>query len=152
VMNQYEFTLSLQLRHPDIDPVRITEALGIEPQHTWRAGDPRRGAAGEQIEGVYRESYWMGRIMEGPQLSSEGLLVESVLLQTVAQLRRAQSFLEQFKAEEGLAEIHVSLFARDAFTLDLAPDTLTALGRLGLAIAVDVHPHLPQSSPATRAN
>jgi hypothetical protein len=40
-MSEYEFTLSLRLRHPAIDPTKITQTLGIEPQHTWKAGDRR---------------------------------------------------------------------------------------------------------------
>jgi len=50
-MNAYEFTLSLRIRHPGIDPAEISSALGIEPQHTWKAGEPRRGPAEMQFFG-----------------------------------------------------------------------------------------------------
>jgi hypothetical protein len=40
-MSEYEFTVSLRIRHPSIEPSRITETLGIEPQHTWKAGEAR---------------------------------------------------------------------------------------------------------------
>ncbi|HEY6484577.1 MAG TPA: DUF4279 domain-containing protein [Steroidobacteraceae bacterium] len=147
-MSQYEFTISLQLRHPDIDPARITHAIGIEPQHTWKAGDPRRGTSDEPLEGVYRESYWMGRVMEEPQLSAERLSVESMLMQTLAHLRRAQSFLQRFRLDGGIAELHVSLFTRDQFNLELSPDSLSWLGRLGLAVALEIHPHSPHVASA----
>jgi len=143
-MSEYEFTISLRLRHPRIDPAQITQTLGIEPQHTWKVGDPRRDPAGAVLEGVYRESYWMGRLMDKPQLSSAGVSVESVLLQTLAHLRRSQGFLEQLDAEGGIAELYVSLFAREDFRLELSAQTLASLGRLGLAVALDVH---PQPSP-----
>jgi hypothetical protein len=139
-MSEYEFTVSLRLRHPDIDPTRITQALGIEPQHTWKAGDARRDPAGGALEGVYRESYWMGRLMDEPQLSSARLSVESVLLQRLALLRRSHDFLEQLHAEGGVAELHVSLYAREAFRLELSEESLGLLGRLRLAVALDVHP------------
>ena len=139
-MSEYEFTVSLRLRHPAIDPSKITQTLGIEPQHTWKAGDPRRAPAGEALDGAYRESYWMGRLMDEPQLSSARLSVESVLRQTLAQLRRSHAFLEQLHAEGGVAELDVSLYARDAFRLELSDETLGLLGRLGLAVALDVHP------------
>ena len=42
-MSEYEFTISLRIRHPGVDPSSITQALAIEPQHTWRAGERRRG-------------------------------------------------------------------------------------------------------------
>jgi hypothetical protein len=146
-MSEYEFTISLRMRHPSIDPSQITRTLGIEPQHTWKVGDSRRGAAGGSLQGVYRESYWMARLMEEPQLSSTKVSVESVLLQTLAHLRRSQSFLEHLDGEGGVAELHVSLFAREDFRLDLSAQTLALLGRLGLAVAVDVHPQPPLSAP-----
>jgi Domain of unknown function (DUF4279) len=139
-MSEYEFTVSLRLRHPAIDPSTITQTLSIEPQHTWRAGDPRRDPAGGALEGVYRESYWMGRLVEEPQLSSARSSLESVLLQKLAHLRRSHHFLEQLHAEGGVAELHVSLYAREAFRLELSEESLGLLGRLGLAVALDVHP------------
>jgi hypothetical protein len=151
-MSEYEFTISLRIRHPGIDPSRITEALGIEPQHTWRAGHPRRDPAGGQLEGVYHESYWMGRLMHEPQLSSAGTSVESVLVQTLTQLRRAHGFLEQLANDGGFAELYVSLFAREDFRLELSADSLTALGRLRLAVALDVHPHGPRGETHSQAN
>lgn len=150
-MSEYEFTISLRLRHPAIDPSRITQALGIEPQHTWKAGDPRRDPAGGALAGAYRESYWMGGLMDGPQLSSTRLSVESVLLQTLAHLRRSHDFLEQLHAEGGVAELHVSLYAREDFRLELSAQTLGLLGRLGLAVALDVHPR-PSPGVAGQAN
>jgi hypothetical protein len=66
--------------------------------------------------------------------------VESVLMQALAHLRRSQSFLEQLHAEGGAAELYVSLFARRDFRLELSAQSLALLGRLGLAVALDVHP------------
>ena len=150
-MSEYEFTVSLRIRHPTIDPRRITEALALEPQHIWKAGDPRRDAEGDQLVGVYRESYWTGRLMDRPQRSSGQLSVETVLVQVLAQLRRAQGFLEQLSSEGGVAELYVSIFARANFRLELSPDLVAGFGRTRTAITLDVHPPLPspESPPAT---
>jgi Domain of unknown function (DUF4279) len=137
--SEYEFTISLRLRHPGIDPARITDTLAIEPQHSWKAGDPRRDPAGAALEGVHRESFWVAQLMERPQLAIAGVSVESVLLQKLGQLRRSQSFLAQLDAEGGVAELHISLFARTDFRLDLSAQSLALLGHLGLAVALDVH-------------
>jgi len=142
-MSEYEFTISLRIRHPSIEPLTITKMLGIEPQHTWKAGDARRSPVGDALEGAYRESYWMARLMPEPELSSDRSSVESVLLQTLAQLRRSHAFLEQLGTDGGVAELHVSLFARANFRLDLSVETLATLGRLGLAVALEIHPHSP---------
>ncbi len=146
-MSGYEFTVSLRLRHPSIDPNSITQSLGIEPQHTWKAGDSRRDPGGAALEGVYRESYWMGRLMDEPELSSAQVSVESVLLQKLAYLHRSHGFLEKLHAGGGVAELHVSLYARGAFRLELSEESLGQLSRLGLAVALEVHPRPVAGAP-----
>jgi hypothetical protein len=151
-MSTYEFTVSLHIRHPSIDPARITQTLGIEPQHSWQAGAPRRGPTGEELEGAYRESYWTAPLMQEPQLSAERVTVESVLTQTAALLRRTHDFLEQLNTSGGVSELQVSLFARGDFRLDLVAESLALLGRLGLAIVLDVHLHPAASTPISPAH
>jgi len=151
-MSEYEFTVSLRIRHPTMDPAAISAALGIQPQHTWRAGELRCDPSGAELGGAHHDSYWMGRLMDEPQLSSDSVSVERVILNTLHQLRRAQSFLEQLNAESGVAELLVSLYARDDFRLEFPSDSLTLLGRMHLGVALDVHPHSPLRAPAPQPN
>jgi Domain of unknown function (DUF4279) len=151
-MSEYEFTVSLRIRHPTIDPATISAELGIQPQHSWRAGEPRCDPAGADLGGAHHDSYWMGRLMDEPQLRSDSVSVEQVILKTLSQLRRSQPFLEQLDAEGGVAELLVSLYAREDFRLELPSDSLTLLGRMHLAIALDVHPHSPLKAPTSRPN
>jgi Domain of unknown function (DUF4279) len=151
-MSDYEFTISLCIRHPGIEPSEITRALGIEPQHMWKSGDCRLGSTGESLEGTYRESYWMGRLMDEPQLSSELVSVEGVLLQTLTQLRRSQDFLTRLSESGGVGELHISMFARRNFRLELPPQFLAVLGRLGLGIALEVHSQPAHATPASSQN
>jgi Domain of unknown function (DUF4279) len=150
-MSQYEFTASLRMRHPRIDPATITQTLGIKPQHTWQSGTPRIGPGGESLEGLHHDSYWMARLMEIPQLSGQ-VSVEQVLQETLANLRRSQAFLERIQAEGGVTELHVSLFARANFSVELPASTLALLGRLGVGIALDIHTQSAQTAePEQRA-
>ena len=150
-MSEYEFTASLRMRHPRINPAAITQTLGIRPQHTWQSGTPRVGPEGESLEGLYRESYWMARLMETPQLSGQAS-VEAVLRDTLANLRRSQAFLERIQAEGGVTELHVSLFARASFSLELPASTLALLGRLGVGVALEIHTQSEQTAePEQRA-
>jgi hypothetical protein len=151
-MSEYEFTVSLRIRHPTMDPAAISAALGIQPQHTWRAGELRCDPSGAELGGAHHDSYWMGRLMDEPQLSSDRVSVERVIQNTLSQLRRAQSFLEQLNAQGGVAELLVSLYARDDFRLEFPSDSLTLLGRMHLAVSLDVHPHSPLRAPASRPN
>lgn len=138
-MNEYQFMVSLRVRHPGIEPAEITHALGIEPQHTWRCGERRLGDAGEALDGTYRESYWMARLMDEPQLASEPVSLEAVLLKTLTQLGRSHDFLARISQDGGVAELHISMFARENFRLELSSQSLTSLGRLGLGIALEVN-------------
>jgi Domain of unknown function (DUF4279) len=142
-MSDYEFTMSLRIRHPNFEPAEITRMLGIEPQHTWRAGEPRRDSAGAEVGGTYHESYWMGRLMAQPELASDHVSVESEVLRILAQLRKSFGLLETLKAGGGVAELHVSLFAREEFSLEFLPESLGLLGRLGLTVVLEVksRPH-----------
>jgi len=151
-MSDYEFTITLGIRHPDIDPARITAMLGVDPQATWKKGDARVGAEGEPLEGTYRESYWTGRLMPSPQLSSEYSSLEAELLKVLAQLRKSHEFLEQLRSDGAISELHVSLFARQEFRLDLSSSSLELLGRLGLAVALEVHPQAQGSRPQPSSN
>lgn len=150
-MSDYEFMMSLRIRHPGIDPGEITRALGIDPQHTWNVGDQRRDAMGVELVGVHRDSYWMGQLMMKPELARDRVDVESEILRTIGTLRRSFDFLERLKNEGGSAELHVNLYAREDFRLEFLPESLSLLGRMGLSIALDIKPS-PQVSSDVALN
>src|SRR5271169_6636235 len=53
------FHLSLRIKHPSVDPADISKELGIEPEHSFRAGQPRHSKSGLVTTAVYTESYWL---------------------------------------------------------------------------------------------
>ncbi len=53
------FQISLRIRHPSIDPRRISRELKVEPEHTFRAGEPRESSSGIALTAVHAESYWL---------------------------------------------------------------------------------------------
>jgi hypothetical protein len=148
-MGDYEFMMSLRIRHPRIDPVDITRTLGIEAQFSWRAGDLRRSAAGDELGGTHRETFWMGRLMDKPELAHDGVSVESRIMHTLGALRRNFDFLSALEVAGGSAELHVSLYAREDFGLEFLPKSLALLGRLGLSVAIEVKPNPRLHNPGT---
>jgi hypothetical protein len=147
-MSAYEFTMSLRIRHPRIDPAEITRTLGLEPQYCWRVGDERREPEGDAIGGTYRETLWMCALMSEPELSGDQVGVESELLRALGALRRSFDFLRSLRDDGGVAEIHVSIFAREEFRLDCLGETLAVLGRMGFTFALEINPH--STVPLTR--
>jgi len=146
-MSDYEFTLSLRIRHPRIEPAEITRSLAMEPQHSWRAGEKRRDAAGAELSGEYHETLWMCALMTRPALSTGVIGVESQLLQSIGTLRRSQEFLRSLRDSGGFAEIHISLFTRREVLLELPPELLVTLGQLGITVALEVSPHSASAAP-----
>ena len=71
-MSAYEFMASPRIRDSTIDPAGISAALGIEPQHTCGAGEPRSDAGDAELGGARHDSHWMGRLMDEPRVSSNG--------------------------------------------------------------------------------
>jgi hypothetical protein len=87
----------------------------------------------------------MGRLMDEPQLSSELVSVEGLVLQILTQLRRSQDFLARLGKDGGVAELYISMFTRENFRLELSSESLTLLGRLGLGIALEVNSQVVQA-------
>jgi hypothetical protein len=147
-VSAYEFTMSLRIRHPRIDPAEITRTLGLEPQYAWRVGDDRREPKGGSIGGKYHESLWMCSLMPEPELSGDQVGVESELLRALGALRRSFDFLRALRDDGGVAEIHVSIFAREEFRLEFLGESLAVLGRMGVTFALEINPH--STAPVTR--
>lgn len=140
-MSDYEFTMSLRIRHPHVEPAEVTRGLGMEPQHSWRVGETRRDAEGVAIGGAYHESLWMCALMPHPELSSDIVGVESQLQHVIGVLRRSFDFLQSLRESGGVAELHISLFARQEFRLELPAESLASLAQMGIAMALEFHPH-----------
>jgi len=138
----YEFSISLSIRHQQAEPAEITRALGMEPQHSWKVGDERRGTTGETLEGTYRETFWMGRLTPEPQLASDRVTVESFLLRTLAHLRKSFDFFTDLSRSGGIAELSIQVFGRDEFRLEFLPESLALFGRLGLTVSLNVTPNM----------
>jgi hypothetical protein len=51
--------LSLRVRHPSIAPDEITTALGVSPEHCFRAGDSRAGHAQGRGSARHAQTYWL---------------------------------------------------------------------------------------------
>ncbi len=54
--------LSLRIRHPAIDPEEISAALGLEPEHCFKAGDSRATRSQERAAAQHTQTYWLAPI------------------------------------------------------------------------------------------
>lgn len=54
--------LSLRVRHPAIDPQEISRALGLEPEHCFKAGDSRPTRSKGAIAAQHTQTYWLAPV------------------------------------------------------------------------------------------
>jgi hypothetical protein len=54
--------MSLRIRHPAIDPAEISKALGLEPEHCFKAGDTRSARAKSGHAGRHTQTYWLAPV------------------------------------------------------------------------------------------
>jgi hypothetical protein len=137
-LNDHEFTMSLAIRHPDIDPALITRELGLEPGHVWRRGEQRTDDAGMVLRGNHRDSYWLCEIAARPKFSGEQVRVESELSRVLKTLQKSIAFLQNLHHGGGATELLVTVFARGDFRMELLPEETALLGRIGLSIIIDI--------------
>src|SRR5262245_27919444 len=56
------FELAMRIRHPSLDPAEISRELQLEPEHSFKAGDPRTSSSGIAAASVHAESYWLSHL------------------------------------------------------------------------------------------
>jgi hypothetical protein len=145
----YPFQLSLRIRHPSIDPASISRELQIEPEHSFRAGEPRESARNITVTSVHVESYWLAT------LDPASLLVDTVLapkfgtkthaialsavdhaltILTTSVLRRHVEFFRRIESEGGEVRLIVAISTRKTRGFTLTPHLSRALGELRIPV------------------
>jgi hypothetical protein len=143
------FTISLQIKHPTIDPDLITRTLGVNPDHAWACGEPKR--SGGAAHGVRRNSFWCATLMSPPVAAGFGdLLKESAKLHRAMDvvnqdfaaslsvrlllLRRHQEFIQRLVDEGGELSFVVELQINELAGFKMDPSLTRQLGALGATL------------------
>ena len=147
-INATPIQLSLRIRHPAIDPREISDALELEPEHCFRAGDPRTAATESGRLGQHTQSYWLASLSVEPWLSpSEPALldpaaaknlkvwgIEGVLLYFVRRLNMHHSFLQRIQSEGGDISLLLGLERDSASDFTLPVSLARLLAQSGISI------------------
>jgi hypothetical protein len=146
-------SVSLRIRHPSCDPHQITSELGLNPEHSWTCGEPRRSEGGLVLGGMRHDSYWMASLPgvsmaqwqtsetnpKLPLLMATGDLPGAMAqlqmqLQIMAQIRRNRAFLERLIAEGGEVTFVVEASAASGQSFSLDPALMKQLGAAGIRL------------------
>jgi hypothetical protein len=142
------FTISLQIKHPAIDPRLISEELGLKPDYAWACGEPKGSAS----QGVRRNSFWCASL--APPSSADtrfaSLVRESETLQRavdavthdvaaslnlkVLHLRRHQAFIQRLLDDGGEVSIMVELPTTEITGFKIDASMARQLASLGVTL------------------
>jgi hypothetical protein len=158
------FELAIRIRHPSLDPAEITRELKLEPEHSFKAGDPRTSSSGIAAASVHAESYWLSHI-DAARLPSSGLFDERPIARTaragMAALERLRAFagdslgitlttcvllflgphrefLRRVKNDGGSVALLVEVSTTSVPGFKLTPDVTRVLSDLGITVEIEL--------------
>jgi len=152
------FQLSLHIRHPSLDPLKISETLWLEAVDSVAAGAPREDG---RPAAVHRETYWAAEIpwQTGASDFTAGNPAggNPATLRAIAAVREAnpgvmssvdvalsvtcfrflaphREFFLQMRADGATARLLVTLLPGELKGFTLVPDLSRLLAELGIAV------------------
>jgi hypothetical protein len=144
------FGLSLRIRHPSIDPQEISRELQLEPEHSFRAGEPRNSSSGLAATATHAESYWLSALNPFINASPfEGLraragqppgLDTALALCATHLARRHAPFFSRVIAEGGQIGLLVEVAPDAVRAFSIAPAVSRTLAELGISLEFEFEP------------
>lgn len=151
------FGLSLRIRHPSIDPAEISRELQLEPEHCFRAGEPRNSSSGLAATATHAESYWLAALNPFAPLSPfaaqlPSTAVEALRSRTTLGLdlalslcathlaRRHAEFFHRIVADGGQIGLLIEVAPDEVRSFSIPPAIGRALSELGIALEFEFEP------------
>jgi hypothetical protein len=155
------FELSLRIRHPFMDPAVLSRELGLEPECSFRVGDPRSPQGDPAPVTVHAESYWLAVLDPSSWLVDLSFAARSTsarahrnmgvavarsldlaLSLSAMRLRSAHAvLLNQISSEGGQASLLIALFPSVTSGFSLTPDVSRIFSELGIALEFEFTDH-----------
>jgi hypothetical protein len=152
------FQLSLRIKHPSMDPANISKGLGIEPEHSFRAGQSRRSKTGVAPVAVHTESYWLAPLNPAswfgnlPFEALPNVLVSQSMMDTAVARNLAWALglcavrfskahtelLQTIRSEGGEISLLVTLSSTAVSSFSLQPHVSRIFGELGIALEFEI--------------
>jgi hypothetical protein len=132
------FSISLLIRHPNIDPKIISEELRLEPYACAKAGEPRVTPKGTPLQGVHDRSWWNHIFYyEG------GVLFFEEAERLVHQLAAHKVFFLRIVEGKGDSTLYLQLPGDVNQGSTAKPSMLKLMAELELHLSAEVFPDCP---------
>jgi Domain of unknown function (DUF4279) len=136
-MNRYRYKISLRVRHPSMDPAEITYSLRFNPSQFWSAGERRASPSDGPLEGVWPDTYWTARVVEGEWPGKD---LEAAIAELADRLETNKGFFERVRSDGGTVELFVGWFfdGQSGGVFDFG--LLARMADLKINLSLDLHP------------
>lgn len=124
------FELALRIRHPSMDPATISHELRLQPDHSFKAGEPRESSSGLAAAAVHAESYWLATLDPGPA-DQVGM---ALTFGTTHFLRAHADFLRRVQTEGGEVALIIELRADGVQSFTLTPQVAKVLADYSISV------------------
>ena len=130
-----KFAIVLMIKHPDMDPARISMELGLQPWHSWKACEPRVTPFGKRLPGVNPTSYWVSR----EEVTGKRLFFENVL-ELVGRLEPSSKLIAEIVDGGGFVSITVQLPGERNIGDSMDWPGLARIAALKIELGIEVFP------------
>ncbi len=130
-----KFEIVLMIKHPSMDPARISTVLGKKPKHSWKVGEPRATPDGKRLPGVYPTSYWVS----SEDVTGKRLFFKDVL-ELVSRLEPSSQFIAEIVDGGGFVSITVQLPGERNIGDSMDWPGLARIAALKIELGIEVFP------------
>jgi hypothetical protein len=127
----FSYRVSLQVRHPDINPHDMIAGIGLPAARYWAMGEERTTPKGTPLPGTYRESYCLFDLGE----RDDGEL-SSFLRRTLVELKHAAGFISDLRATGGKVSCYITWSPGDHGEL-FDVELIGSMAQLGIDLGIE---------------
>lgn len=132
---EYYFDVRLLIRHPNIDPLEISQTLNLTADRSWKVGDQRNTPSGTSLEGVHKLTSWSYNWQYVGERHFFALS-ENIL----HRFEHQRGFFTGITTDGGETHLIISLFGRFNIGDSATSNFLKMLNEMDIQLGVDVFP------------
>jgi hypothetical protein len=135
-MAAFRYNVIFRIRHPSIDPRKLTRRFAMKPHRSWKLGELRSLPSGRVLKTRNRDSRWS--YSEDYEGRSKKFFKRVERLAN--RLKRHKTFLHEISASGGQCEMYVQLPGAKNTGDSVQPATLRLLAELNILLSIEVFP------------
>jgi hypothetical protein len=130
----YSSAMSLRIWHPRVLSDEITRTLGLTPSLHKDVGALRTTPAGQALDGVYAQTYWLYKFG-----MPKGTEVEECISNAIDALSSKRAYMKHLISTGGRCELFIGVFLEANAGIEIGGDLVQRVADAGLGLSFDVY-------------